>query len=591
MPHIRVRNSQALRFPSKILFFDTETKPVENIEIKLKTKDKVLKGVKHECFLIVSHLYVLNSKFYELQEVKVFYNKTDFTRYVMSLENITCIAHSLYFDFIAAIDVDLLKSHKYQVVSFCTERGRTFFILKNSKRKVKITFVDSINYFLKYSIKDLGKIVHLRKYKMPSYSDDIKKWIRYCNRDVEILAKATLKLFKMFYGKVKFCFTLPAFTFLLYRRYFMKEKVYGVKHKVVNDLERAAYCGGRVEVFREGDLYNVYHLDVNSMYPYVMLNPMPVFCDRFYQSPSGDLMYELFYYLNRYPKVHVIAQVEVNVPDQAITPFPLKHNKKLYFPAGKFVTVLCTPELLLHKEYITKCYKLAVYKAKPIFTRFVKHFTRLKQAAKNRNDITSYVIYKLMLNSLYGKFAQRVRYYEKCGKLNKSIGSFLTKNGRFYVLFNNVYKRQKTKDAKYNVVAISAVITSYARAYLYQIMKQCYNVYYCDTDSVMCDYQSYKKLCKLGYVNNNELGKLKLKGVYEHVTIKAAKYYETEKEKVVAGLPKNASTVDDKYVKWERTLNLQESIRYLSNLDIVFIECVKRLPSLQKKKIIIQSSV
>ena len=336
----------------------------------------------------------------------------------------------------------------------------------------------------------------------------------------------------------------------------MKEKVYGCRHQVVNDLERAAYCGGRVEVFRQGDLYNVYHLDVNSMYPYVMLNPMPVFCDRYYQSPTGDLLYELFYYLNRYPKVHVIACVEVDVPDKEITPFPYKHNKKLYFPAGKFVTVLCTPELMLHKEYIKKCYKLAVYRAKPIFTTFVKHFVRLKQAAKMRNDITSYVIYKLMLNSLYGKFAQRVRHYEKVGNMNKTIGSFLTKNGRYYVLFNNVYKRQKTTDSRYNVVAISAVITSYARAYLYQLMQKCDVVYYCDTDSIMTNYQSYKRLCKAGYVSNNELGKLKLKGVYSHVTIKAAKYYETDEGKVVAGLPKNASTIDDKYYKAERTLNL-----------------------------------
>ena len=71
--------------------------------------------------------------------------------------------------------------------------------------------------------------------------------------------------------------TLPSLAYAIYRSNFMKKEfnIPLIDGSTYTDLKKA-YTGGMVDVYKPTSLGKVFSYDVNSLYPYAMLQDMPL---------------------------------------------------------------------------------------------------------------------------------------------------------------------------------------------------------------------------------------------------------------------------------------------------------------------------
>src|SRR5690606_6461361 len=239
----------------------------------------------------------------------------------------------------------------------------------------------------------------------------IETVLQYCERDVDIITKAMEALFYACqHGKETgfgaFRNTIPAMSFNAYKTWFMPNKeIFCHDNDEVLKLEREAYYGGRVEVWKRGIAREpIFGVDINSMYPHVMrenLYPTKLISHRKKETVSGlgSLLRQGF---------GGIAKVTISTTENA---YPMRYKGKLIFPVGTFQTVISTPEIeyALKRGDIKAVHEVAVYKMAPIFKTFVDRFYTFREKAKQEKDAVWDLLYKLVLNSLYGKFGQLKR--------------------------------------------------------------------------------------------------------------------------------------------------------------------------------------
>ena len=116
--------------------------------------------------------------------------------------------------------------------------------------------------------------------------------------------------------------------------------------------------------------------------------------------------------------------------------------------------------------------------SKNVFKEFVNELYEHKSKAKKEGKGALAFVVKILLNSFYGKFGQR-RFFDNVGILNNE----LTKIG----------EKTETRNPRTSV-HVASFITSYSRRELNwqmeKVLKAGHQVYYCDTDSIMCDYEA-----------------------------------------------------------------------------------------------------
>jgi hypothetical protein len=138
--------------------------------------------------------------------------------------------------------------------------------------------------------------------------------IKYCNLDVKLLYDILIKfndfIFDQFRLNITSYPTLPSLSLAIFRSKFLNDyKIPIITGNMYQDM-RNSFTGGSVDVFKSyGE--NLYHYDVNSLYPYIMKN---------YKFPVGSPVY-----------------FEGNILDER-----LNYNK----PFGIFEAEIITPENL-----------------------------------------------------------------------------------------------------------------------------------------------------------------------------------------------------------------------------------------------------
>src|SRR5690606_552578 len=95
-----------------------------------------------------------------------------------------------------------------------------------------------------------------------------------------------------------------------------------------------------------------------------------------------------------------------------------KKKKRLIFPVGDFWTSLSTPEFVeaMKRGIISEIKNIAVYSAEFIFENYVDYFYRQRRIAKKEGDAVHDYLFKIFLNSLYGKFGQTNVKWEAVGE-------------------------------------------------------------------------------------------------------------------------------------------------------------------------------
>ncbi len=271
--------------------------------------------------------------------------------------------------------------------------------------------------------------------------------------------------------------TIASTAMHLFRRKFLTEDV--STNRYINDIAQRAYFASRVEVYQRTVDYPGLYYDVNSSFPYAMTFPMPGKLRQNRQDISATVW-------DHYP---FLADVEIDVPDCYLPPLATRLQDKVFFPTGRWRSWLTGVDLkLLLKEggSIRKIHSCKIFEP---FHDLKAYAETIYQRRAKCTDPFEREFYKLLLNSLYGKFAEQS---DKMTLLINPQASELEKLDRAEsMLFPGVFIKTSEVPIPHAHVPISCYIVSIARQTLYDFMAKASEIHYCDTDgfSTVDDYQ------------------------------------------------------------------------------------------------------
>lgn len=474
------------------------------------------------------------------------------------------VAHNVNYDFGVLNIFDELTARDFELQHIYLA-GMTA-ILSFVHDSYKILVLDNANWY-KSPLADIGQALGYPKLDVDPLTATEAEADPYCKRDTEIL----LKGWQTFYSFIdkhdlgKWGHTLPSQAFNAYRHRFMDYPIHIHADKPALELERAAYHGGRTSIFYKGHLNTdqYYYLDVNSMYPYVMAQyDAPRQMHSIKEHVSLTLLRE---YLKSY---QCIAQVDIDTDEPC---YPVKNKGHIVYPVGQFTTTLCTPELeyALEHKHILAIERVVRYNSAPLFKSYVNFFYNLKREYKNDENAPFYLMVKLFLNSLYGKFGQRSIQMEKVeiddpdiARCCRIVDHSTEKSIRLY-RFGDQLWQQVDKGESYNSApAIAAHVCAFARMYLWSIIKKAgrEHVYYCDTDSLIVDRVGFDNL--LGYLDDSALGSLKVEQTANNVTLYAPKCYQFGDTIKRKGVPKKALQIADNAWEYDQFPSFRQQSRW-----------------------------
>lgn len=527
-----------------------------------------------------------------------FYSPSEFSEFVTSLNfsKIYVFAHNQHFDFQMINGFVEFSKLGWKVKMFVLDSD--LFIVNFVKDKQSILFIDSFNYF-KESIESLGKIIGLEKMKVDFGNVSDSDLTVYCRRDVDILLQIMLN-FMNFVSENRFgrfSMTVAGQAFQAFRASFMKKEILIHSNKVAQDLEIESYKGGRNEIFRIGDINNVSIVDINGLYPFVMKNNIyPTELIGVRKNISSKEL--IFLIENGYL---VVADLLIDTMEPVFAKKVLINGvSKLIFPVGVFRAVLTTPEVkyLISIGKILKVFLVAVYRGDFVFSSYVDSLYSLRLGFKKEGNEIYEKITKLLMNSLYGKFAQRRDEYLFIGDAPKEttlIENVLDEDGSnyMYIVFaGGAWKKIKSDvPSKHSFIAIASHVTAYARLYLYDMMKRVgirgVDYFYCDTDSLFLSANGFANLTDFLGV---ELGQFKVLNRNVNVTILGLKDYIVGKEVKTKGIKKDAIKISENTYEQEQFLKIRSLLRK-GITDKVIIRKIRKVCKRRYDKGIIMDSL
>ena len=424
----------------------------------------------------------------------------------------------------------------YTIKNILYIQGGFVFKIKINDRTYD--FRDSI-FLMPDSLKNLCKAFDIiqskKKFNINSWiKSDFKitpKLKEYLKYDCISLYELLTKFYNEFdVNDVKLTIASTAFNILLKD----ETKRKALANYITKDDEieiRKAYKGGRCEVYkRQGK--NLYKYDVNSMYPFVM---------KTFQYPAGDMVKvtnkrQIDIYINTLKYIGTV-KANIKAPKQHI-PYLVKKDEtlnKLIAPIGSWTDYITTFE---YQEALKRGYEIDIIKAylykkqENHFKDYVDHYYNIKKTSTGAKK----QIAKLMLNSVYGKFAQK-RTNDKIVTLSHIIEKKLNLSD-FKPLGSKMYIKEETYfyDRRINPI-LSIFVTAYARHVLYLGIENIINkggeVYYADTDAIITNIKLDDE-----FISCTELGKWDLeKEIKEYIGIEP-KLYICDNEKKAKGIPK-----------------------------------------------------
>ena len=558
--HKLIENKKTM-IPNSIITYDTETYSIENDDGTKTHKLKV--GV-------ANYWHTRNGK--SSTESITFYDVKTFWDFVESKTGIKkklyLFAHNAQFDSLIVNMFKELPDRGWNLDKSIIDAN--IFIVRWEKGNVGtkeqeyrdrdlrgLVCLDTLNYF-KASLREIGEKLGFEKLEI-----DIEKSVKtktvseeliaYCKRDVDITEKILLEWFKFLKDNNlgNFQPTIASQAFTAFRHRFMKNSIYIHDNERAIEIERNSYKGGRNECFFIGQLKEkIFCYDFNSLYPSVMIDheyPTNLVSCRL-QNDIETLKSDLEKHL-------VIAELTIKIDK----PIVAHRKERLLFPIGKFTGTFCSPEIkiLLERNCIINVGKVCCYNGAKIFTEYVEFFYNERLKAKEKKDKISDEMFKIMLNSLYGKFGQRLRKNELIGDADTneiSVKRIIDADDNLFTqktFGGKVFLCSSSKEESYNSFpAIASFCTAYARTKLLLAIEkaQWENVYYVDTDSLFVNEKGKENLKDL--IDDKKLGYLKLeyeaplgmiiKGCKDYIIFKKNKSGYTEKIEKIKGVPRKA---------------------------------------------------
>jgi hypothetical protein len=159
------------------------------------------------------------------------------------------------------------------------------------------------------------------------------------------------------------------------------------------------YFGGRIEAFKLGSFKKVYAYDINSAYPYAITLLPKTRENRFIYTRSYRKGFAIWHCEFTFPQSLHIGVLPFRCKDGTIK-FPLSGKGWFWNPEVELARKLGTVKII-------EGYYLKDDSGTTPFREIIPALYKTRQQYKKVNDKTEWVI-KIVLNALYGKFAQKV---------------------------------------------------------------------------------------------------------------------------------------------------------------------------------------
>lgn len=413
-------------------------------------------------------------------------------------------------------------------------------------------FVNNKNIPLDY-IGEIPKYEYFEKLSLVDYTDycnsfenkswDLKKeTIKYCKQDVitlyEIISKFQKKIYLLFRMDILKYPTLSSLAFAIYRSQFIKNfKIPLIDGNLFTQLKKG-YTGGSVDVYKpfssKGEL--IYRYDVNSLYPFIMKNYYMPVGEPIYFEGDINLIKEGTGY-NLVDKPFGFFDVEVTAPKSMKIPIlqtrlETANGIRTVAPLGSWTGTYFSEEIYnaIKHGYKFKILRGYLFEKQKIFREYVDFLYDLK--VNSSKDTPDYIISKLLLNTLYGRFGMDPQVENHIILNNKDSLLFINKkvvtnvidlqNGKELISFfdSHDWNEEQNKKSLNISVSIAAAVTASARIHMSQFktMKDT-TLFYTDTDSI-----DINKPLPSKYIGK-ELGKMKLEHIFTNAIFLAPKVY------------------------------------------------------------------
>lgn len=377
------------------------------------------------------------------------------------------------------------------IAKHCTLQYVSSGLLRATSVDRHITFLDTLRHW-PMSVEQMGAYLKLPKLEADFHS------VEYCRRDTEIVWEFVRQMTDRYEAMgLTLKATLPSMALQLFQKQFFKRDFTPLPSHLVEKY-RKGYYGGRVEVYRFGYVPGpIRHYDVNSLFPSVMV--------------EGRYPRLETYHLTRHPdwSQEGMADITVTVPEMEYPPLPVRGAEDMVYPWGCFRGMWPYPEIrqaLADGVTVERVHAAYEHASGPTpFRRYIEYCYAQRAQATHQMDN---VVWKLMMNSLYGKFGQRPE---------------------LEMIYQDQFMKIEAEPSPAANVIWAAYVTSYARVRLLSYLRQTSACYYTDTDSLFTPDR---------LPTSKELGRLKLEGVYTGMEAKGNKMYAIDMDpEEVAKLP------------------------------------------------------
>lgn len=386
-----------------------------------------------------------------------------------------------------------------------------FYCIKvKFKEEVIISFFDSLK-LLNFSVEEVAKAFNLsikkleidykaKREKGHKITDEEKEYLKH---DVMIMSLALEKMFEMKITRM----TIASNAMNFFKDTISKKRFEEWFKPPLYDKDlRQAYKGGFTylnEIYRGKEVKEGIVLDVNSLYPSVMYySPMPygegIYFDGKY---VPDKLYNLYIQ-------NITCQFRIK--KDMIPTIQIKNNlsfvptEYLSSSNGESINLTLTNVdlklFLEHYDIYDVSYNWGwKYKSSTkIFKSYIDYWNELKVKATKEGNKPLRTIAKLMLNSLYGKFAASPEGRSKIPYLDNNIVK---------------YKLSELEERTAYYLPISIFITSWARDKTIRSAQGVYHRFiYADTDSLHLEGTDIPENL---LISDTELGKWKIESTFK----------------------------------------------------------------------------
>lgn len=288
---------------------------------------------------------------------------------------------------------------------------------------------------------EVNKIYPNKKFPDKIPEENLKVIIKYCIEDCKLIPKLVDLWLEKFHASFNYypqkfhslgTIALDTLKTILNEMHSFNDIPYEIQ-----ELAYKTYYGGRFEIFFKGALEDIYHYDINSAYPYAMaLLP----------NMKTGVWKEIKDLKDLNTTKIGVYRIKVKVNEEKLCPFLFrKENGSVMVPNGEFTTWTTSFELdVALKYYDIEILNIYGYeyteKEKCEFQDLVIKWYGERVAQKDEGQK---YIYKVLINSLYGKFAQRKP--EPKNLFNPVMASLITGKCRAMLL-------EAAKDNKNDIV-------------------------------------------------------------------------------------------------------------------------------------------